>query len=81
MIDNSDEINEECEQDTQVVGYYTRSKRRRLNQNEEELDFEHKESTERKRKNPITFLPLELLTDIMKKISYDELGMSRINIV
>lgn len=71
---HNNEICEECEQDVPTIGYYTRSKRRKLNKSDEECSLERKESTDRKRKNPIMFIPLEILTEILRKISFEELG-------
>lgn len=73
MDNNIDAMSEECDQDVQL-GYYTRSKRRKLNKHDEESSLEVQDSSERKRKNPLLFLPLEVLTEILKKISYEELG-------
>lgn len=73
MDNNIDAMSEECDQDVQL-GYYTRSKRRKLNKKDEESGLEIQDSTERKRKNPLLFLPLEVLTEILKNISYEELG-------
>lgn len=75
MDNNCDAMSEECEQDVKIIGYYTRSKRRKLNKNEEETGTQLVDIPERKRKSPIQCLPLELLTEILKKISFEELGM------
>ncbi|KAJ8923191.1 hypothetical protein NQ315_001745 [Exocentrus adspersus] len=79
-MDNSEEINDESDHDDQcVLGYYTRSKRRKLNnkkQQEETTTSSHEDLSERKRKNPIMFLPSEILQAVFKYMSHHELSVS-----
>lgn len=81
MAENFNDISEESEHDLQDIGYHTRLKRRKLGQNEEENDSKIKDSLELKRKNPIMHVPLEVLTEIFKRLPYEELGISGLNIL
>ncbi|KAG5894868.1 hypothetical protein JTB14_023717 [Gonioctena quinquepunctata] len=77
-MDNSEEIYDESDQETTdpPVGYYTRSKRRKLNNNTEECTVNYRDSFVRKRKNPIMFIPTEMLEAVFTHISYHELSQT-----
>ncbi|VEN37113.1 unnamed protein product, partial [Callosobruchus maculatus] len=79
MADNSsEEINDESEHEQDsgtCLGYYTRSKRRKLDADGEETTSTGKTSMEsRKRKNPILFVPTEIIQAVFRHISYKELS-------
>ncbi|CAH1180022.1 unnamed protein product [Phaedon cochleariae] len=74
--DNLEEINEEPDQESDCVGYYTRSKRRKLNHDVEKCTTSFREHTDRRRKNPIMFLPTEMLRAIFENIDYHELSQN-----
>ncbi|CAH1999507.1 unnamed protein product [Acanthoscelides obtectus] len=81
MADNSEEINDESEHEQNMsgncIGYYTRSKRRKLDTDGEEVSCFGKASVEnRKRKNPIMFVPTEIIQAIFRHLSYQELSTS-----
>ncbi|KAJ8974725.1 hypothetical protein NQ317_000391 [Molorchus minor] len=78
-MDNSEEINDESDHDeSSQVGYYTRSKRRKLTQNREEVTGVASSTgvEERKRKNPIMYIPSEIMQAIFNYISHHELSIS-----
>lgn len=77
-MDNSEEINDESDHDDQCApGYYTRSKRRKLSRKHlEEATVSNTDLTERKRKNPIMFVPSEILQAVFKYVSHHELSMT-----
>lgn len=76
---DSEEINDESDHDDQTApGYYTRSKRRKLNKNQlEQATLSIADLTERKRKNPIMFVPSEILQAVFKYVSHHELSKIR----
>ncbi|XP_018568449.1 uncharacterized protein LOC108908796 [Anoplophora glabripennis] len=75
---DSEEINDESDHDDQnSPGYYTRSKRRKLNKKQLEVaTVSSPDLTERKRKNPIMFVPSEILQTVFKYVSHHELSGS-----
>ncbi|KAJ8956737.1 hypothetical protein NQ318_014093 [Aromia moschata] len=77
-MDNSEEINDESDHDEEcVVGYYTRSKRRKLAKDlEDTVSVSNNDLSERKRKNPIMFVPSEILQAVFKYLSHHELSLS-----
>lgn len=77
-MDNSEEINDESDHDDQCTsGYYTRSKRRKLNSKHlEEATSSGTDLSERRRKNPIMFVPSEILQAVFKYVSHHELSMT-----
>lgn len=78
-----EEVNDESDNEVESPkGYYTRAKRRRLSENQEKEELF---STELyripeigKRKNPIMFVPTEVLQCIFRHIPYHELSMCRV---
>nr|CAI5866279.1 unnamed protein product [Callosobruchus analis] len=78
MAENSEEINDESEHEqdgSNCLGYYTRSKRRKLDVDGEEASEACRTSFEsRKRKNPIMFVPTEIIQAVFRHISYQELS-------
>nr|XP_023016768.1 uncharacterized protein LOC111506070 [Leptinotarsa decemlineata] len=77
-MDNSEEIYDESDQETSDLtpGYYTRSKRRKISQDTEECTTSYKEYSERKRKNPIMFVPVEILQAVFTHLSYHDLSQT-----
>ncbi|XP_057666700.1 uncharacterized protein LOC130900227 isoform X1 [Diorhabda carinulata] len=73
-MDNFGEINNENESENlnECHGYYTRSKRRKLEKDDE--TYTMFPDYNRKRKNPITFLPLEVIQAVFNHLSYHELS-------
>ncbi|CAH1100261.1 unnamed protein product [Psylliodes chrysocephalus] len=75
-MDNSEEINDESEKEMNLnTGYYMRSKRRKLDKNVEECTSFFR-NTEKKRKNPIIYMPVEILQAIFRFVPHHELSQS-----
>ncbi|XP_044759600.1 uncharacterized protein LOC123317239 [Coccinella septempunctata] len=74
-MDNFEQIANEDERD-QSIGYFLRSKRRKLENDREEVKYCESVLPERQRKKkaPILDLPTEVLSHILKFISYQDLG-------
>ena len=81
-MDQLEEINEESDhEENSPRGYYTRAKRRKLSDKYREKEEHASTSSELyrvpevgKRKNPIMFVPTEVLQNIFRHISYHELS-------
>lgn len=80
-MEQLEEINDENDCDlNSSKGYYTRAKRRKLS---EDCQYNEANSTHGlyripevgKRKNPIMFVPTEVLQNVFKYVSYHELSM------
>ncbi|KAK9882996.1 hypothetical protein WA026_001211 [Henosepilachna vigintioctopunctata] len=76
-MENFEEINTEDEKDLNI-GYFLRSKRRKLENDKEEVKlFENLlPERQRKKKSPILLLPTEILRHVLKLVSYQELSNS-----
>ncbi|XP_018326406.1 uncharacterized protein LOC108737799 [Agrilus planipennis] len=61
---------------SQVTGYYLRSKRRRLNNDGEEISPYSQKRRYVKRKSPILTMPTEILQKIFRKMTCEELSVS-----
>ncbi|XP_076269427.1 uncharacterized protein LOC143202038 isoform X2 [Rhynchophorus ferrugineus] len=78
-MDQLEEINDERDHEwDSPTGYYTRAKRRKLSEKyQDKEDFFCKglfRVSELKRKNPIMFMPTEILQNILRRISYHQLS-------
>lgn len=86
-MDQLEEINDESDHEVESPrGYYTRAKRRKLSEKYQEKEEAATSGLYRvpevgKRKNPIMFVPTEVLQSIFKHISYHELSMHIIKLV
>ncbi|CAG9865140.1 unnamed protein product [Phyllotreta striolata] len=79
-MDNAEEINDESDKDVNLSGsgssgYFMRSKRRKLDKNEDECVADCK-TVERRRKTPILYMPVEVLQAIFKYIPHHELSQN-----
>lgn len=76
-VEEALEETEESDNDIEAqLGYYTRSKRRRLDDDQEECTSAATDSPTRKRKHPISYVPIEVLQAVFKYISYHELSQN-----
>ncbi|XP_030758766.1 uncharacterized protein LOC115884348 [Sitophilus oryzae] len=80
-MDESEEINDESDHEVDSPsGYYTRAKRRKLSEKYSDKEqcstsqLLYRSTELGKRKNPIMFVPTEVLQNIFKRISYHELS-------
>lgn len=76
-------VNDESDNEVESPkGYYTRAKRRRLSENQDKEELYstslYRFSEVGKRKNPIMFVPTEVLQCIFRHITYHELSRCRI---
>lgn len=76
-------VNDESDNEVESAkGYYTRAKRRRLSENQDKEELYstglYQIPEVGKRKNPIMFVPTEVLQCIFRHIPYHELSMCRV---